>query len=234
MKSREGVSVTHYPEHFKKEVVAYAKATSQKDAKDRFNLPESTVRMWLMKSDGLEYRGSSYSRSSIEKVPFQGRLQDFLADAPEDINIEAGPSKAAEMTGPLKPRHAEFLQTIMAEYRGEKLTKVLEHVKTLPEEVLDKLAKEGGHKEVFEAEFHFEQDEIERKAKKKPRRKKPKKSEAEELEFKPNVKEMLKNVKPASSDTEEKNEESTLSEVKKLEKPPKEEQVKLEEDEVKM
>ena len=33
-------------------------------------------------------------------------------------------SRAAEMTGPLKPRHAEFLQTIMAEYRGEKLTKV--------------------------------------------------------------------------------------------------------------
>ena len=35
MKSREGVSVTHYPEHFKEEVVAFAKATSQKDAKDR-------------------------------------------------------------------------------------------------------------------------------------------------------------------------------------------------------
>ena len=35
MKSREGISVTHYPEHFKEEVVAFAKATSQKDAKDR-------------------------------------------------------------------------------------------------------------------------------------------------------------------------------------------------------
>ena len=61
-----------------------------------------------MKSDGLDYRGPSYSRSPIEKTPFQGRLQvcfgkiyylslifnqDFLADAPEDINIEAGPSK---------------------------------------------------------------------------------------------------------------------------------------------
>merc|ERR1712037_956978 len=118
----------------------------------------------------------------------------------------------------------------------------------------DKLAKEGGHKEVFEAEFHFE------------------KAEAEELEFKPNVKEMLKNVKTSSSDTDEKNVpseesesdgnetfldngfdqsddddddddaekdiESTLSEVKKFEseqKPkPKKEEVKLEEDEVKM
>ena len=73
MKSREGVSVTHYPEHFKEEVVAFARATSQKDAKDRFNLPESTVRMWLMKSDGLDYRGPSHSRSP--KIPFQGRLQ---------------------------------------------------------------------------------------------------------------------------------------------------------------
>ena len=27
--------MTHYPEHFKEEVVAFARATSQKDAKDR-------------------------------------------------------------------------------------------------------------------------------------------------------------------------------------------------------
>ena len=33
-------------------------------------------------------------------------------------------SRAAEMTGPLKAWHAEFLQTLMAEYSGEKLTKV--------------------------------------------------------------------------------------------------------------
>ena len=33
--SREGIPVTHYPEHFKEEVVAFAKATSQKDAKER-------------------------------------------------------------------------------------------------------------------------------------------------------------------------------------------------------
>ena len=33
-------------------------------------------------------------------------------------------SRATEMTGPLKPYHAEFLQTLMAEYSGEKLTKV--------------------------------------------------------------------------------------------------------------
>ena len=202
MKSREGISVTHYPEHFKEEVVAFAKATSQKDAKDRFNLPESTVRMWLMKSDGFDYRGPSYNRSPIKKAPFQGTLQDFLAGASEDINIEAGSSKATETTGPLKPWHAEFLQTLLAEYSGEKLTKVLEYVKTLPEGVLDKLAKEGGHKEILEAEFHFEQDESERKKAKKPRQKKPKKIETEELDFKPKVKELLEDMKPFSSDIE--------------------------------
>ena len=37
MNSREGISVSHYPEHFKEEVVAFAKATSQKDAKDRLS-----------------------------------------------------------------------------------------------------------------------------------------------------------------------------------------------------
>ena len=37
LKSREGISVTHYPEHFKEEVVAFAKATSQKDAKERLS-----------------------------------------------------------------------------------------------------------------------------------------------------------------------------------------------------
>ena len=37
MESGEGISVTHYPEHFKEEVVAFAKATSQKDAKDRLS-----------------------------------------------------------------------------------------------------------------------------------------------------------------------------------------------------
>ena len=37
MESRDGISVTHYPEHFKEEVVAFAKATSQKDAKDRLS-----------------------------------------------------------------------------------------------------------------------------------------------------------------------------------------------------
>ena len=37
MESREEISVTHYPEHFKEEVVAFAKATSQKDAKDRLS-----------------------------------------------------------------------------------------------------------------------------------------------------------------------------------------------------
>merc|ERR1719400_268371 len=157
-----------------------------------------------MKSDGLDYRGPSYSRSPIEKTPFQGRLQDFLAGTREDINFEAGSSKQTEMSGPLKPRHAEFLQMVMADYKGEKLTKVLEFVKTLPEEVLDKLAKEGGHKELFEAEFHFEQEEIKRKEEKKPRIRKPKKDETEEIEFKPNINEMLKNVTPLS-DTDEKN-----------------------------
>ena len=37
MESGERISVTHYPAHFKEEVVAFAKATSQKDAKDRLS-----------------------------------------------------------------------------------------------------------------------------------------------------------------------------------------------------
>ena len=32
--------------------------------------------------------------------------------------------RATEMTGPLKAWHTEFLQRLMAEYSGEKLTKV--------------------------------------------------------------------------------------------------------------
>ena len=32
--------------------------------------------------------------------------------------------RLTEMTGPLKPRHAEFLQQLMAEYGGTRLTKV--------------------------------------------------------------------------------------------------------------
>ena len=35
MKSREGIPVTHYDERLKEEVVAFAKATSQKEARDR-------------------------------------------------------------------------------------------------------------------------------------------------------------------------------------------------------
>ena len=35
MKSREGIPVTHYDEQLKEEVVAFAKATSQKEARDR-------------------------------------------------------------------------------------------------------------------------------------------------------------------------------------------------------
>ena len=54
LKSREGISGTQYTQQFKEEVVAYAKAMSQKDAKERFNLPVSTVQMWLIKSDGLD------------------------------------------------------------------------------------------------------------------------------------------------------------------------------------
>ena len=38
--------------------------------------------------------------------------------------------RLTEMTGPLKPRHAEFLQQLMAEYGGARLTKVGEKVNT--------------------------------------------------------------------------------------------------------
>ena len=58
------------------DVLVDSKSTSMKLF--RFNLPESTVRMWLMKSDGLDYRGPSYSRSP--KIPFQGRLQVCLSE----------------------------------------------------------------------------------------------------------------------------------------------------------
>ena len=51
LKSREGISVTHYPEHFKEEVVAFAKATSQKDAKDRLPKYLQTLRFPLLLLD---------------------------------------------------------------------------------------------------------------------------------------------------------------------------------------
>ena len=41
----------------------------------RFDLSESTIRMWLRKSDGLDYRGPSYNRLHSDRVPFQGTLQ---------------------------------------------------------------------------------------------------------------------------------------------------------------
>ena len=76
----------------------------------RFDLSESTIRMWLRKSDGLNYRGPSYNRLHSDRVPFQGTLQvpflpfcllrlitffsqEFLEEAPEDIKIDPGPSK---------------------------------------------------------------------------------------------------------------------------------------------
>ena len=88
----------------------------------RFDLSESTIRMWLRKADGLDYRGPSYNRAHAERIRFQGTLQvhlfslvvlflfsvccwsllhsmmfmdvqEFLDDAPEDIKIEPGPSK---------------------------------------------------------------------------------------------------------------------------------------------
>ena len=74
-------------------------------------------------------------------------------------------SRATELSGPLKPCHAEFLQTLMAEYRGTRLTmvmasvldlafvtlnsnitkyfQVLDKVKTLPEETLQRFINEA-------------------------------------------------------------------------------------------
>ena len=89
--SRKGTSVIHYDQQFKEEVVAFAKATSRKEAKERlkdlfrtipavipfcrFDLSESTIRMWLRKADGLDYRGPSYNRAHADRVRFQGTLQ---------------------------------------------------------------------------------------------------------------------------------------------------------------
>ena len=50
IRSREGISVTHYPEHFKEEVVAFAKATSQKEAKDRLSTDFLTFKIFTLVS----------------------------------------------------------------------------------------------------------------------------------------------------------------------------------------
>ena len=89
--SRKGTSVIHYDPQFREEVVAFAKTTSRKEAKERckeplraiarvipccrFDLSESTIRMWLRKADGLDYRGPSYNRAHADRVRFQGTLQ---------------------------------------------------------------------------------------------------------------------------------------------------------------
>ena len=44
----------------------------------RFDLSESTIRMWLRKADGLDYRGPSYNRAHAERIRFQGTLQVHL------------------------------------------------------------------------------------------------------------------------------------------------------------
>ena len=90
--SRKGTSVIHYDPQFREEVVTFAKNTSRKEAKERckeplraispfvipccrFDLSESTIRMWLRKADGLDYRGPSYNRAHADRVRFQGTLQ---------------------------------------------------------------------------------------------------------------------------------------------------------------
>ena len=90
--SRKGTSVIHYDQQFREEVVAFAKTTSRKEAKERYNkdllraippsitcyrfdLSESTIRMWLRKADGLDYRGPSYNRAHADRIRFQGTLQ---------------------------------------------------------------------------------------------------------------------------------------------------------------
>ena len=58
MKSREGIPVTHYDERLKEEVVAFAKATSQKEARDRSG--------WFLSDlihSSIEYTTGSICRS---------------------------------------------------------------------------------------------------------------------------------------------------------------------------
>ena len=43
IKSREGIPVTHYDEQLKEQVVAFAKATSQKEARDRLFIESSST-----------------------------------------------------------------------------------------------------------------------------------------------------------------------------------------------
>ena len=93
-------------------------------------------------------------------------------------------------------------------------------MKTLPEEVLDKLATEvkrscifdtinhscfskRGHREFFEAEFHFEENEKKSKEEKKAPQRKPKMENVDEFEFKPNVTEVLNSMtSPSKIDNE--------------------------------
>ena len=80
------------------------------------------------------------------------------ATVTKTLNFISHLSRATELSGPLKPCHAEFLQTLMAEYRGTRLTlvmeifidlsskfyfQVLDKVKTLPEETLQRFINEA-------------------------------------------------------------------------------------------
>ena len=126
------------------------------------NIQYNTISNWVNVAKGghnCQFCGRTFPWKAALERHIVKQHKNGEGDGLKSRDIEAGSSKTTEMTGPLKAWHAEFLQTLMAEYIGEKLTKILEFVKTLPEEVVDKFAKEGGHKEIFEAEFHFEQDE---------------------------------------------------------------------------
>ena len=54
-------------------MVQYALKTSRKEAKLQFNVPESTIRMWVKRAEGLYYRPA-------DKVPEQLMAQDTLQD----------------------------------------------------------------------------------------------------------------------------------------------------------
>lgn len=70
--SRSGVSLTHYDEKLKREVVEFALTTSRKEAKVKYSLSESTIRMWIKKSKGQDYRPAN---KVVTKIKSQGSLQ---------------------------------------------------------------------------------------------------------------------------------------------------------------
>ena len=145
---RKTIPVTQHDDSLKTEVVQFALANSRKEAKEKYQVPESTVRMWIQKSQGLDYRPAGK-----EKVP-KVSLDNFLLDSNEEIKLETIRSDPIQAEGPLtKPGEANFLLDVMNNYSGAKLTQVLDKIKCLSNDELGSLIELGDHKSFFDLAF---------------------------------------------------------------------------------